>query len=265
MTVAPLLALLARGDIDAGGPAAAAASTNADPSTTTGSGASSAAGAPGTSAQASAATGADAGAAALVHMTPHPTNSLNLLVGLPPPIADKVKNPERMTDGQAPEPGETWNSQYTSIIEKDGSVIWDFGTPTEFDGIWIQADNNDIYTVASSDDGHAFTTVWDSLTVDAPGMQARTWATAHARGRYVKLTARGGDGSYSIGEFALFTDGAQAKRYVPAYVRPIKEAPPPFDGNWVVVLIVTFGVIYFVRQMKPKPSRTDPTDSPPKA
>src|SRR5581483_11166879 len=135
-------------------------------------------------------------------------SSANLLVGLPPPLVVKVKNVERMTDGRAPEPGDNWESQYTSIIEPEGSVTWDFGAPTDFDGAWLQSDNNDVYLLWTSDDGVNFRQTWEALSFDmAPGMQAR-WSQQplHAHGRYVKLTARGGDQKYSVGELALFKD-----------------------------------------------------------
>jgi hypothetical protein len=185
--------------------------------------------------------------------------SPNLLVGLPPPVAVKVQNPERMTDGQAPEPGDNWQSQYTSVIAPDGSVTWDFGTPTDFDSAWVQCDNNDIYTVSTSMDGVNFEKAWEAVTFDmAPGMQARFSTTPlHARGRYVKLTARGGDSMYSVGEFAVFRDFAQAKPYVPAYVKTVVQAPPACDGNWAVVAIVLFGVVYLVRRLRPPEAKPE--------
>lgn len=186
--------------------------------------------------------------------------SPNLLVGLPPPVAVKVKNPERMTDGQAPEPGDNWQSQYTSVIEPDGSVTWDLGAPTDFDGAWLQCDNNDIYVLSTSVDGVNFDKAWEAVTFDmAPGMQARfTTTPMHAHARYVRLTARGGDGMFSVGELAVFKDVAAAKPYVPAYVKTVVQAPPAFDGNWAVVAIVLFGVIYFVRRLKPAETKAEP-------
>jgi hypothetical protein len=185
--------------------------------------------------------------------------SLNLLVGLPPPVTVKVQNAERMTDGKAPEPGDNWQSEYTTVIPADGSVTWDFGVPTEFDGAWIQADNNDIYGLSTSDDGVNFTKVWETLTFDmGAGMQAR-WSTSplHARGRYLRLTARGGDGMFSVGELAVFKDFASAKPYLPSYVRNVVQPPPPCDGNWAVIAAVLFGVVFLVRRLKPQDVRTE--------
>jgi hypothetical protein len=183
--------------------------------------------------------------------------SLNLLVGLPPPVTVKVQNAERMTDGKAPEPGDNWQSEYTTVIPADGSVTWDFGVPTDFDGAWIQADNNDIYGLSTSDDGVNFTKVWETLTFDmGAGMQAR-WSTSplHAHGRYVRLTARGGDGMFSVGELAVFKDFASAKPYLPSYVRNVVQPPPPCDGNWAVIAAVLFGVVFLVRRLKPQDVR----------
>jgi hypothetical protein len=190
---------------------------------------------------------------------PAGARSLNLLVGLPPPATVKVQNAERMTDGRAPEPGDNWTSEYTSVIPADGSVTWDFGVPTDFDGAWIQADNNDIYVLSTSDDGVNFTKAWETLTFDmGAGMQAR-WSTSpiHGHGRYLRLTARGGDGSYSVGELAVFKDFASAKPYLPSYVRNVVQPPPPCDGNWAVIAAVLFGVVFLVRRLKPQDVRTD--------
>jgi hypothetical protein len=187
-------------------------------------------------------------------------SSANLLVGLPPPVVVKAKDVERMTDGRAPEPGDNWESQYTSIIEPEGSVMWDFGTPTDFDGAWLQSDNNDVYLLWTSDDGVTFRQAWEALSFDmAPGMQAR-WSQQplHAHGRFVKLTARGGDQKYSVGELALFKDFAAAKPYVPKYVKTVVQAPPPCDGNWAVIAIVLFGGVYLVRKLRPPAAKPEP-------
>ena len=172
----------------------------------------------------------------------------NLLAGLTPK-AEKVANVERMTDGKAADPGDSWQSILTSVIEKDGSVTWDFGAQREFEGAWIQADNNDVYVLSTSDDGEHFTTAWESSTVDNAGMQIRQSVTARGRGRYLKLTGKGGDGMFSVGEIAVFSSGPQAKTFVPSYVR---TAPPPapFDGNWVVIALVMIGLIALVKRMK---------------
>jgi hypothetical protein len=185
------------------------------------------------------------------------SSSTNLLVGLPPARAERTSNVERMTDGQAAEPGDGWNTYLTSIIEKEGNVTWDFGQTRDFHGVWLQADNNDVYVLATSEDGTVFTPVWESSTVDNAGMQTRSSTTALGRGRYVRLTAKGGDGMFSVGELALFADSAQVGQYVPKYVRTAAP-PPPCDGNWLVIALVLAGVVYLVKRLKPAEAKSEP-------
>lgn len=187
--------------------------------------------------------------------------STNLLVGLTPK-AEKVANVERMTDGKAADPGDSWQSILTSVIEKEGSVTWDFGAQREFEGAWIQADNNDVYVLSTSDDGERFTVAWESSTVDNAGMQIRQSTSARGRGRYLRLTGKGGDGMFSVGELAVFSSGPQAKAYTPSYVR---TAPPPavFDGNWVVIALVMIGLVALVKRMR-QPEAAEPAPAPEK-
>ena len=182
----------------------------------------------------------------------------NLLSGLTAK-AEKVANVERMTDGKAPDPGDSWQTILTSVIEKDGSVTWDFGSSREFEGVWIQADNNDVYVLQTSEDGEHFFNAWESSTVDNAGMQARVSTTARGRGRYLKLSAKGGDGMFSVGEIAVFSSGPQAKVYAPSFTRnPAAPTPQPFDGNWVVIALVLMGLTALVKRMR-QPERAPAT------
>ncbi len=172
----------------------------------------------------------------------------NLLTGLAPK-AEKVANVERMTDGKAADPGDSWQTVLTSVIEKDGHVTWDLGSTREWEGAWIQADNNDVYILSTSDDGEHFTIAWESSTIDNAGMQTRTSTTARGRGRFLKLTARGGDSLFSVGEIAVFASGPEAKAFTPSYVRTGPE-PQPVDGNWLVIAVVLAGLASLVKWMK---------------
>lgn len=185
----------------------------------------------------------------------------NLLAGLTPK-AEKASNAERMNDGKAADPGDGWQTILTSVMEKDGNVTWDFGAPRDFEGAWIQADNNDIYMLSVSDDSEHFTTVWESSTVDNAGMQTRTSTTAKGHGRYLRLTAKGGDGMFSVGELAVFANGAEAKTFAPTYVRTA-PAPQPFDGNWIVIAVVMVGLVALVKRMKTPEAQEASQQDPP--
>lgn len=183
----------------------------------------------------------------------------NLLQGLSFK-AEKVANAERMTDGKAADPGDGWQTALTSVIEKDGNVTWDLGASREFEGAWVQADNNDVYMLSTSEDGVNFTLAWESMTVDNAGMQVRQSAAAKGRGRYVRLTAKGGDGLFSVAEIGIFATPEALKAYVPSYVR---TAPPPapFDGNWIVIAVVLAGIVMLVRRMKSPEVAEGPKDA----
>jgi len=191
---------------------------------------------------------------------PGPPPAGNILQGLSFK-AEKTANPERMTDGKAADPGDAWQTILTSVIDKEGSVTWDLGASRDFEGVWIEADNNDVYVVSTSEDGVNFTVAWESQTVDAAGVQTRQAPNARGRGRYLRLTAKGGDGLYSVAEFAVFSNADALKAYVPSYVR---TAPPPqpFDGNWIVIAVVLAGIVMLVRRMKAPEIADGPTDEP---
>ncbi|MBK7860453.1 MAG: hypothetical protein IPJ65_17935 [Archangiaceae bacterium] len=204
----------------------------------------------------------DAGEGAVASTVPSGP-AVNLLAGVAPK-ADRAQNAERMNDGKATDPGDNWQSVLTSVIEKEGSVTWDLGTPRTFEGAWIQADNNDVYVVQTSDDGTNFTTAWESSTVDNAGMQIRTASTLHGRGRFIKLSGKGGDGMFSVAELGIFATGGEAKAFVPSYQRnPANPAPQPFDGNWVVIALVLAGIVFLVRRMKPADEKTEAAPAAP--
>lgn len=91
------------------------------------------------------------------------------------------------------------------MLPAESFLLFDLGDKTDITAGWIQADNNDVYTVSGSLDGKEFT----PLTVFAPvapqGLQIRYGSGFKEQARYVRISASGGDGFYSISELGLFS------------------------------------------------------------
>ena len=75
-------------------------------------------------------------------------------------------------------------------------------------GAYLQGDNNDEYVVSGSEDGLAFRELWVARPVAEPGLRGRTSGPLSGRARFIRLTARGGDGHYSVSELRLFSGPA---------------------------------------------------------
>lgn len=127
----------------------------------------------------------------------------NLLAGKAPVKADGITEPQRMTDGVASPEGDEWKSTRTSVISANGAATWDLGEVTPIRAALLQGDNNDDYLLEGSADGGEWTPLWRVHTVGEPGLRLREIRTLDASARYVRLTARGGDGSFSVSELEL--------------------------------------------------------------
>lgn len=185
-------------------------------------------------------TAADAGA----------TPSLNLLAHARLMTGDAgAVNPERLTDGVEPADGELWDTQWTTRIGKSTPTDWDIGRPTRIAVMRLQADNNDIYRIEYSTEGGTWKSAWNPGAVDVPGMQTRTSLPLDIVARYIRISASGGDGLYSVGEFEVFETAADlAKEKVTIIPRAQPPPPAPFNtGHWVVVGVAAVGALYFFR------------------
>jgi hypothetical protein len=132
----------------------------------------------------------------------------NLLKGKVPSQVEGINDPQRMTDGVAPPDGDEWKSTRTSVIPINGFAVWDLGEVKKLGAAMLQGDNNDDYLLEASVDGSAWTPLWRVHTVAEPGLRLRTIRTLEGSARYVRLTARGGDGSFSVSELELHSEPA---------------------------------------------------------
>lgn len=167
----------------------------------------------------------------------------NLLTGARVLRADEVTRPSVMTDGAMPPEGSFWDTDQTALIAAGGVMVWDLGEPRHLEAALLQGDNNDRYTLELSQDGQSFTPLWQAPPVDDQGMHTRVTSALQATGRYLKLTASGGDGMYSVGELQLFSSASAL-----AAPRPVRAPPPPsWDPTYLVIGAVAVGLYLFLR------------------
>lgn len=163
----------------------------------------------------------------------------SLLRGATVSQAEGVPTVARMTDGTASTDGDAWDSPRAAVLGATRAVTWDLGRPEPLAHLRLQADNNDVYVLQGSLDGASWFPVWEAGPVELPGVQTRTSPPLATQLRYLRLTARGGDGMYSVGELEAFDTpealaAAQLKRVTPPPPPP-PAPPPPFNSAFLVV------------------------------
>lgn len=127
----------------------------------------------------------------------------NVLRGRQPMRADGVPGPARMTDGVTPIDGDPWDGPPAVVIPQGVAVEWDLERSVVLTSAAIQADNNDDYLLAVSEDGVTWNDVWRFPAVEGGGLRTRE-AQFRAQGRFVRLTTAFGDSRYSVSELELF-------------------------------------------------------------
>ncbi|HEY6725680.1 MAG TPA: discoidin domain-containing protein [Polyangiaceae bacterium] len=146
-------------------------------------------------------------------------DAANLLAGLKAQKSRHVRCTACLTDGIAAPDGGYWKTEGTAVFERaEGFVEYDLGSVRRIRAAWAQGDNNDSYQIAGSTDGAVYTTLWIAEPVSRPGLQGRARTRLDARARYVRLTASGGDGNYSLTEVQLF---AESPKTLPAPVHTV--------------------------------------------
>ncbi len=129
----------------------------------------------------------------------------NLLAGRPALQTFGVPVAGVITDGRLASEGDDWSSSPAIVFEfPAASVSYDLGQPTQIGAATLQGDNNDEYVLSLSDDGETWRELWVAAPVGSPGLRTRATDHLDGRGRYLKLTARGGDSRYSVSELQVF-------------------------------------------------------------
>ena len=140
--------------------------------------------------------------------TPPPPgpDQVNRLAGRPVTAAAGAEHAERIADGTLAPNGDFWNTTFTALLPTPQSSIGiDLGQELPIAAALIQADNNDHYLLEGSLDGTSFVPLWDAPPVRGAGLRVRTTDAISGRARYLRLTASGGDGAYSVAELQVFS------------------------------------------------------------
>ncbi len=132
--------------------------------------------------------------------------SASLLAGKQPARADGVANPLLLTDGRQASDGDDWNAPAAAMLQADRAFVdYDLGKSVPIDAAYLQGDNNDDYVVAVSEDGSNFRELWVAHPVAASGLRGRAADGLGGQGRWIRLSARGGDRAYSVTELQLWS------------------------------------------------------------
>jgi hypothetical protein len=128
----------------------------------------------------------------------------NLLHGIAPREVVGLDHAERISDGITPVDGDPWLTDLSATFARDAHAVFDLGRVTPVSAAFVQGDNNDTFVLELSDDGRHYREVWRASPVPGPGMRPRFTSALEARGRYLRIHARGGDAYVSIGELMVF-------------------------------------------------------------
>lgn len=196
--------------------------------------------------------------------------SLNLLREARVTRAEGAPNAALLADGVASTDNDSWDNPRAAQLAKGGVIEWELVQISPVRNLHIQADNNDRYTVSGSTDGVNWFVLWIAGPVDLPGVQTRT--SPELQGlpvRFVRLTADGGDGMYSITELEVYDSPAalRAAQLTRAELAPPPPPPPapPFDTGFVVVFGVAAMGIYYVSWARRRSRIINAPPAPPAA
>jgi hypothetical protein len=132
-----------------------------------------------------------------------PGPEAGLLRGKRPLRSAHVSGPNHLTDGIAAFPDDPPRTDLTALFGSPAAyVVYDLGAETPIACAAVDADGDDAYTIALSADGVTFAPLWTAPPSSYPGMQLRAARDLAGRGRYLRLTASGGDGVYAVAELS---------------------------------------------------------------
>ena len=133
-------------------------------------------------------------------------------------------------------------SHVDRLRSPDAFVVYDLGAETPVDCAAIEADADDTYALALSADGVAFTPLWTLPPApDDAGMQPRAVRDLHSTGRYLRLSAAGGDGIYAVAELSL---AAECPPRWPPVLAPQRGAPIDRSAATKAWLFAALGAAY---------------------
>jgi hypothetical protein len=130
-----------------------------------------------------------------------------LLRGKMPVASSGVTHLKRLTDGIAAQPGDPPRTDLTSELARGSSyVTWDLGSDTPVRCALIDADGDGAYTLSLSKDGKDFLVLYRAAPDEDRGQQLRAGRDLNVSGRYLLLSAAGGDGVWSVSEVSAWAE-----------------------------------------------------------
>jgi hypothetical protein len=179
-----------------------------------------------------------------------PGPEAGLLRGRSPSRSAHVTHVARLTDGIAAMPDDPPRTDLTSLFASpDAFVVYDLGAETPIGCAAVDADGDDAYTLALSNDGVAFAPLWTAPPVEDRGVQPRAARDLTGRGRYLRLTASGGDGLYAVAE--LSAAAACPPRWPPV-LAPLRGTPVERSARtkiWAFAALAAAYVLAYRRKL----------------
>ncbi len=116
-----------------------------------------------------------------------------------------IRHCERLVDGSTAVEGDPWHTTLTAVVTSGQSFAeFDLGERRPIAAALVQGDNNDVYTLWTSDDGTEYRYLWSAPQVPAPGLRTRVVVGLDTKARYLKVTVGEGDTRFSLGEIAVY-------------------------------------------------------------
>lgn len=173
------------------------------------------------------------------------TGATNLLAGAAVRREEGVTNAAVIRDGKATWEGDNWDSPGTSVIGKAGVVEWDLGESKPVAAALLQADNNDDYLLEASDDGTTWRVLWRAPPDSLAGLRTRTTKQLTGTARFLRLSASGGDGLFSLSELGVYATAAEIA--TDPWTRRPRPPPPdvPLDRGWFVLAALTALLVWY--------------------
>jgi hypothetical protein len=133
-----------------------------------------------------------------------PGPEAGLLRGKSPTRSSGVTHVDRLTDGIASAPDDPSVTDLTSVFASpEAFVVYDLEKETPIACVAIVADADDRYTISLSHDGQSYTPLWSAPALEDHGMEPRAEHGLAGTGRWLRLTASGGDGRYAVSELSV--------------------------------------------------------------
>jgi hypothetical protein len=152
-----------------------------------------------------------------------------------------VNRVETLTDGRRPMEGAEWNTKGVAFLNgARAKVLYDLGEVKSIAAVYLQGDNNDRFVLEVSNDGSEFSPLWISPSVAAPGLRSRSATRLEGEGRFVRLSAIGGDRWVSISELQLFSTTPSTW---PPPVEVDVELRPSHWANAALVLFALLSIL----------------------